>query len=148
MAIQKMSATGEKTRQKTKEAAAARSHAGSAGGASLFVALRKILQQHAASLVVVRDRPGDYYLDTKTKGPNGKPLFFGAVRTNRSSTSFHLMPIYTNPKLLDGVSEHLRARLTGKSCFQFKAIEPSLFEELSTLTEQGLAEWKREGKLG
>ena len=148
MPIQKMSMTGQKTRQMTKEAAAARTHAGSASNASLFAALRKLLLQHAPALVVARDRPGDYQLDTRVEGANGKPVYFAAVRTGRSSTSFHLMPLATSQALDATLSEHLRARLTGKSCFTFRAIEPGLFQELATLTEQALADWKREGKLG
>ena len=114
----------------------------------MFMALRKILQKHAASLVVVRDAPGDYHLDTRKKAPDGKPLFFGAVRTGRSDTSFHLTPVYTNPELLESVSAGLRARLQGKSVFNFKTKEPALFEELAALTDKCVAHWKTTGMLG
>lgn len=147
MAIPQMNAAGEKTRQKTKEASASRSKTGSAGGAALFVALRKILQRHEARLVVTRNTPGDYSLDTHTKGPNGKPLFFGGVRSGRSTTSFYLMPVYVDPALLEGASETLRSRMSGKSCFSFKTTEPALFEELAALTDKAFEAWSKSGKI-
>ncbi|KYF55659.1 hypothetical protein BE08_16370, partial [Sorangium cellulosum] len=100
----------------------------------MFEALRGILQRHARDLVVVHDTPDNYYLDTRTKGPNGKPLFFGAARAGRAYTSFYLMPVYAHPELLGDVSPDLKKRMQGKSCFNFKTSEPALFSELEALT--------------
>jgi hypothetical protein len=143
----RLNARGEKTRDRTRAATSARSSTGSAGGAELFVSLRKIFLPHAPELVVASDVPGHYSLDTHTKAPNGKPLFFGGVRAGRSATSFYLMPVYTDPDLLV-ISDHLRKRMQGKSCFAFKTIEPVLFDELSTLTARCFDEWKKAGKIG
>jgi hypothetical protein len=147
MATTKMSAAGEKTRSKTRKASSDRSNTGTAGGAALFVALRKILQRHAAECTVVRDQPGDYSLETRKNGPTGKPLFFGAVRTGRSDTSFHLNPVSTDPELLEAASDALRDRLQGKSSFVFKTTEPLLFEELAALTARCFESWKSAGKI-
>ncbi|MEO7093843.1 MAG: hypothetical protein ABI175_11375 [Polyangiales bacterium] len=143
----RLNARGEKTRDRTRAAASARSSTGSAGGAELFVSLRKIFLPHAPQLVVTADAPGNYSLDTHTSGPNGKPLFFGGVRAGRTCTSFYLMPVYTDPGLLV-ISEHLRKRMRGKSCFGFMTIEPVLFDELDTLTKRCFAAWKESGKIG
>src|SRR4051812_16906098 len=93
----RLNARGEKTRDRTRAATSARPNTGSAGDAELFVSLRKIFLPFASQLVVTRDLPGDYSLDTRTNGPGGKPLFFGGVRAGRSHTSFYLMPIYVDP---------------------------------------------------
>ncbi|XXT21651.1 hypothetical protein WME94_08825 [Sorangium sp. So ce429] len=117
------------------------------GDTSTFEALRSILQRHARDLVVVHDTPDNYYLDTRTKGPNGKPLFFGATRAGRAYTSFYLMPVYTNPELLGGISPELRKRMQGKSCFNFKTNEPALFAELEALTGRCFERWKASGQV-
>lgn len=147
MATPKMTAKGEKTTARTAAAASARSNTGTAGGAALFVALRKILKQHEASLVVARDAVGEYELTTKAKGENGKPLFFGGVRTARAHTAFFLNPLASDPELLASVSDHLRARLDGKTAFHFKTVEPVAFEELTDLTARALESFKAAGKL-
>ncbi|WP_437836775.1 hypothetical protein [Sorangium sp. So ce1153] len=121
--------------------------AGTDGKTSTFEALRSILQRHARHLVVVHDTPDNYYLDTRTKGPNGKPLFFGATRAGRAYTSFYLMPVYTNPELLGGISPELRKRMQGKSCFNFKTNEPALFAELEALTGRCFERWKASGQV-
>jgi hypothetical protein len=147
MATPKMTAKGEKTKARTAAAASARSNTGTAGGAALFVALRKILREHEASLVVARNEPGEYELTTKTKGENGKPLFFGGVRTARAHTAFFLNPLASDPELLEGMSEHLAARRDGKTAFHFKTVEPVLFEELAALTQRAFESFKKAGKL-
>jgi len=59
--------------------------------------------------------------------------------------SFHLMGVYGNPKLLDGCSEDLRARMQGKSCFNFKNADEALFAELERLTADSIAGMKKAG---
>ena len=147
MAMPKMTAKGEKIKARTNAATSARSNTGTAGGATLFATLRRILRQHEAALVVARDEAGEYELTTRTVGENGKPLFFGGVRTFRSHTAFYLNPLATNPQWVESMSEHLRKRLEGKSAFHFKTVEPVLFEELSALTARALQAWKTAGKL-
>lgn len=148
MGTPKMTVAGEKVKARTRAATSARSNTGTARGAALFVALRKILDRHADSLVVTRNVPGDYSLDARTNDASGKPLFFGSVRTSRSHTSFYLGPIASSPELLETVSPRLRERMQGKACFNFKTIETSLFEELAALTTTAFDRWKAAGKLG
>ncbi|WP_437735380.1 hypothetical protein [Sorangium sp. So ce1335] len=137
------------TSQPAKDAGAAKAPrgAGASGGAGVFEALRTILKRHARDLVVVHDTPDNYYLDTRTKGPNGKPLFFGAARAGRAYTSFYLMPVYAHPELLADASPELKKRMQGKSCFNFKASEPALLAELEALTGRCFARWKASGQI-
>ncbi|XXX78797.1 hypothetical protein WMF30_08470 [Sorangium sp. So ce134] len=131
----------------TKKAALAAKGAGGDGGSGTFEALRSILQRHARDLVVVHDTPDNYYLDTRTTAPNGKPLFFGAARAGRAYTSFYLMPVYTNPELLGGISPELKKRMQGKSCFNFKTRDPALLDELAALTGRCFEQWKSAGRV-
>lgn len=105
----------------------------------VFVALRAVMAPYGARLVVKRDTDDEYYVETARVAKNGKPGFFGAVQVKRAFVSYHLMPVYTHPELLEGVSDGLRARMHGKSCFNFKEVDPALFNELAGLTERGYA---------
>ena len=102
-----------------------------------FDDLRTIMLDIAGGLVVVRDEPGDLYVDTAHVMQNGKPLFFGAVNIRVRYVAYHLMPVYVHPPLLEGVSPLLRARMQGKSCFNFARRDAALFEELALLTKAG-----------
>jgi hypothetical protein len=54
------------------------------------------------------------------------------------------MPVYMYPELLTDISPELRKRMQGKSCFNFKKVEPGLFEELKDLTRKGVEKFKQE----
>ena len=52
----------------------------------------------------------------------------------KNYVSFHHMGVYAQPALLKGMSKELKARMQVKSCFNFKTVNPGLFEELERLT--------------
>jgi len=112
---------------------------------SVYAELHKIMAPYAAKLDTKRDDAEELYVDTRHIQKNKKPLFFGAVQIKKSYVSFHLMPVYVKPELLNSVSENLKARMQGKSCFNFKAVEPELLKELATLTKAGWASYKEQG---
>lgn len=101
---------------------------------SVFASLSSILRKHTAGLSLKVDEPGNLYIERLSPKPGAKPAFFGAVQTKKSYVSYHLMPVYEHPALLSGASEALRARMQGKSCFNFVAPDPALFAELDALT--------------
>lgn len=76
---------------------------------------------------------------------NKKPLWFGGVLIKKNYVSYHLMPVYVNPALLETVSPALKNRMQGKSCFNFRSSDPSLFNELAELTEEGFQDYKKKG---
>lgn len=111
----------------------------------LFAQLRDLLSSRRRELNCVRDEPGNLYIETRFIMGNGKPLFFAAVQTRKRYVSYHLMPVYVQPDLLDSLSPELRARMHGKSCFNFRAITPELLDELGKLTESGYASYRGAG---
>lgn len=113
----------------------------------VFQRLRAIMSASAAGLIVVRDAPGDYYLDTPHLMKNGNRLFFGAVRTGKSYVSYHLMPVYVYPGLVDSLPPELVHRMHGKSCFNFKRVDEALFGQIARLTVQGLQKYREAGYL-
>lgn len=113
--------------------------------APVYADLRRILAPYAEQLDVKRDDDSELYVDTRHLQKNKKPLFFGAVQVKKSYVSFHLMPVYLEPALLDNASAELKARMQGKSCFNFKACEPALLQELSALTKASWASYQAQG---
>ena len=113
--------------------------------ATVYAALHKILAAYAGKLDTKKDDESELYVDTKHIQKNKKPLFFGAVQIKKSYVSFHLMPVYLQPELLASVSLELKSRMQGKSCFNFTAVEPKLFKELSALAKASYGSYKEQG---
>ena len=114
---------------------------------SIFARLKPILQDYEANLEVKADEPGNYYLNTPFSEKYGKELFVGAVQTKKNYVSFHLMPVYMYPDLLDGISPGLKKRMQGKSCFNFASENDELFDELADLTRKGMERVRQENAL-
>lgn len=112
---------------------------------AVYAELRKLMAPHVPKLDVKQDTDTDLYLDTHHLQKNKRPLFFGAVQVKKSFVSFHLMPVYVKPELLDGISPELKARMQGKSCFNFTTVDAALFKELGKLTKASYASYKAQG---
>ncbi len=111
---------------------------------TVFFQLKSILSKHESEMKVKTDTDQNYYLDTFKVNPKNKaPIFFGAVQIKKNYVSYHLMPIYACPDLLDGMSDSLRKRMQGKSCFNFNTpISDELLTELEELTARGAQKFK------
>ncbi len=110
----------------------------------VFERLRDIMQRSTKQLVVTDDRRGSMTIESTDATSTGKRRWFGAVQTTENDVSYHLMPVYEHPGLLDDVSPALRARLHGKSCFNFKTIHEDVFNELESLTRQSVADFEED----
>jgi hypothetical protein len=111
--------------------------------ADTFATLRAVLERHGTRLVQIVDKPGDFQLASPTmQDRTGRPLFVAGVQMRKSYVSFHLMPVYADPSLLEGVSAGLRKRMQGKACFNFTTIDADQVKELSALTRKGFARFK------
>ncbi|MDP3518856.1 MAG: hypothetical protein Q8S94_17005 [Pseudohongiella sp.] len=111
----------------------------------VFSELRNIMAPYAAELTTQKDTNDELYVNTAHIQKNKTPLFFGAVQIKKSYVSYHLMPVYSQPALLEQVSDELKKHMQGKSCFNFKSIEPRLLDELAALTKAGYNSYKEQG---
>ena len=117
----------------------------------VFVHLKAILEPYAAyGLRVDADGPERYSLSAppSPQVPQYKQgLPFGAIRRGKAYVSYHLMPLYACPDLLDGMSPALKRRMQGKSCFNFSSptTVASVADELASLTARGLAAYRDRG---
>ena len=114
---------------------------------TVFNALKNILTPYSEDLVIVTDEAGHYYLNTAFIMKNKKPMYFGSVKINKKYVSFHLMPVYVFPELLETISPDLKHRMQGKSCFNFSKIDVHLFNELTSLTKNSVAAFTKAGYL-
>lgn len=114
----------------------------------VFEQLRKILQPFASQLIVTADTSSLYSLDGPYSEKWKKQLFFGSAQIKKNYVSFYLMPVYMYPDLLKDISPELKKHMQGKSCFNFKKVEPELFEELAELTRKGVEQFRTSKETG
>lgn len=113
--------------------------------ADVFARLRAVMDPYAGALERVVDRDEELSLNTRHVMGNGSPLWFGGVQVKKRYVSYHLMPVYVTPALLEGISPELKKRMQGKSCFNFTKADPALFEELASLTQAGFDDYRAKG---
>ena len=111
---------------------------------AVFEKLKSVLKPYAKTLTVKVDAKDTYYLDGPYFEKWKKDLFFAAAQIKKNYVSFYLMPVYMYPDLLKNISPELEKHRQGKSCFNFKKVEPELLEELAELTKKSYARFKQE----
>jgi hypothetical protein len=111
---------------------------------SVFDRLKSILQRYQDPLIITVDDSDRYFLDAPQRT---KLEAFAGIHKRKQYVSLYLMPVYTDPSLLDGVSDELKKRMQGKSCFNFRKIDENLMTELAELTERGFANFRAENNL-
>jgi hypothetical protein len=112
---------------------------------AVYDELKKLMAPYAKGTLKANETAIDFQLI----GPpapltKGRDMWFGAVRLGKAYVSYHLMPAYAFPDLLDGISPELKKRMQGKSCFNFTAIDKPLFAELKRLTKAGYERFRKE----
>lgn len=110
----------------------------------VFEELKNILRPYAERLDLRADTSDSYYLDGPYSEKWKKELFFGSAQIKKNYVSFYLMPVYMYPELLKDISPELKKHMQGKSCFNFKKVEPALFNELAALTQKGAEKFREE----
>jgi hypothetical protein len=104
--------------------------------------LKGILQKYETGKLKGTDSPGKYTLAGPSPMRRGQDLWFGAVTTQKTYVSYHLMPVSGCRELVEGLSPALKKRMQGKACFNFTAVDEPLFEELAALTDRGYQRFK------
>lgn len=141
-----MPAKTPKPKTGTRKPAAKKPGAEAGAFPDVFARLKAILLPYAAEMIVVKDDPTWYYLDSKLIGHNKKPIMFAAVRLGKAYVSYYLMCVYSDDKWLAEMSPELQKRMQGKACFNFTAIDEPLFEQLEAITKSA-AEFYENGGL-
>jgi hypothetical protein len=120
---------------------------------AIFQRLRHILHQRADGLSEVDESPRRYSLVGEVGqatvqawgGRKKRPTIPVAwVETGKAYVSYHLMGI-ENPDLCSSMSNELKARMHGKTCFNFKTGDEALFKELETVTARSISAFMTAG---
>lgn len=99
---------------------------------AVFGELRQRILSVSGGMQVARDDPGHLILKTGWNEPGkDEPAWFAAVQLRKNYVSCHLMPLYALPALREAVPAELLKRMQGKSCFNFKKVDPDLFDVLA-----------------
>ena len=112
---------------------------------AILIRLREILEPHSARLKVTADAPDHYCLELPYSPKFKKAFPVAWVKIGKAYVSYHFMPVYMLPKLRERMSDELRARMQGKSCFNFKVLDETLLKELDQLTAEGFAMSRKAG---
>ncbi len=100
----------------------------------VFSKLRAILEGNAGRLVVSENSATRYCLQGGSHPKHKTPMPIAWVEIGKNYVSYHHMGVYARPDLLKGISKKLKARMQGKSCFNFTSLDEELFAELEVLT--------------
>jgi hypothetical protein len=109
----------------------------------VFQDLKAIMQPLEKDLVLEKDASDTYYLNVHFKREDGYQAAFGGVEVKKNYVSYHLMPVYEYPELLENLSPTLKKRMQGKSCFNFTKVDTETLQELETLTQKGFEAFKK-----
>jgi hypothetical protein len=110
----------------------------------IFNHLKTILEELVPPFTVQVNTPDNYSLNAPSTSRYSNGFFFGAVQLRKNYVSYHLMPIYMYPDLLESVSDRLKKRMQGKSCFNFTILDEELVEELAQLTTAGIKRFRKD----
>ena len=105
----------------------------------LFEKLTNLFRRFEHEMQVKSDTADKYYLEEAIS--NDKLQMFASVQIKKNYISVYLMPVYCQPTLLDDISDDLRKRMQGKSCFNFTKDEQvpwTEFEALITASRRSL----------
>lgn len=114
---------------------------------TVFEHLKNILKPYAPNLTITADTSNSYSLDGPYSEKWKKQLFFASAVVKKNYVSYYLMPVYMYPELLQDISPELKKHMQGKSCFNFKKVEPDLFGELTELTRKSAKKFQQENPL-
>jgi hypothetical protein len=104
---------------------------------AVYSALREILKPYQEDLAVKTDKPGHFWLETRSPSLNGRRLFFAAAKIKKKYVSYYLPALYMFPELSNRISPALRKTMQGQSCFNFTALDLECLQELEKLTQAG-----------
>lgn len=121
---------------------------------TVFSRLKTILQNHAGNYIIKPDTNDSYGLQGKP-GPAALKAWGGKLKKpvmpvawieiGKAYVSYHVMGLYTNTALKNSMSKELKARMQGKTCFNFKRSNETLFKELEQLTAKANDNFKKLG---
>jgi hypothetical protein len=101
----------------------------------LMTGLRALLEPYEGRL----ERAQIYGIDVLKRPGAKKHDWFAGVRPGKGTAKLMILPIKTNPELLESLSPALRKRQSGDALFTLKPGDDALIPELGELLERAFA---------
>jgi len=99
--------------------------------------LRAVLEPYLGRL-----EPFEVYGVEMLRRPGaGAHDWFAGVRAGGNSVKFSLLPMYTHPDLIEGISWELRKNKSGASVFTFTTIDTQVLAELEALVARAFDDY-------
>ncbi|MEL7310422.1 MAG: DUF1801 domain-containing protein [Pseudomonadota bacterium] len=102
--------------------------------ATLFKKLTDLFRPYEKDMQIKTDTDDKYYIEEALS--SDKLQMFASVQIKKNYISVYLMPVYCQPELLEGISDDLKKRMQGKSCFNFTQDEQVPWAEFKALIKQ------------
>ena len=112
---------------------------------TVFAQLKSLMTPYQDALILKTDESDNYSLITHFTRADGYQFWFGSVQIKKNYVSYHLVPVYMHPELLETVTPELRKRMQGKACFNFCTISAFQLEDLRLATNAGFEYLKAKG---
>ena len=119
-----------------------------------FELLCAMLRDHAEGLTVAEDSANRFCLEAVPGlatlaawgGKARRPAIPVAwVERGKTYVGYHLMGLNGNSALVDRLSDGLKARMQGKTCFNFRRASEAPLDELNEVTAASIAALRRAG---
>ncbi len=121
----------------------------------IFIEIKKILENQSEGLIAREEvigskakikKPGYHlYVEEEVSlfGKKPQQTYVAGVIQNKNYVSFHLMPIYSDPELIEDVIPELKKYMKGKSCFNIKKTSENLLKSVITVLNNGIQIYKK-----
>jgi hypothetical protein len=123
---------------------------GQPGLLPIFEEIKRMLSGYVKGNYIVRaDGPGNYSIYYNKEVSIGRKKFpelaFATILVQKGYVGLYFFPVYTNPRLKEGIPERLLKCLQGKTCFYIKKKEAALMKAIENLLGSGYAFYKSKG---
>ena len=121
----------------------------------IFIEIKKILENQSDGLTARKEvlgssvkikKPGFHLYgeeEVSLFGKKPQQTYVAGVIQQKNYVSFYLMPIYSDPELIEDVIPELKKYLKGKSCFNIKKSSKNLLKNVRTVLNNGIQIYKK-----
>ncbi|MFW9950053.1 MAG: hypothetical protein ACFFKA_08005 [Candidatus Thorarchaeota archaeon] len=119
----------------------------------IFIEIKKILEKNSANLFKTteyigsqaKQKPGFHLYGNKEVslfGKRSQKTYIAGVIQQKNYVSIYFSPIYSHPDEFEDISQNLKKKLKGKSCFNISKLNPQLLDEIETVLKKGFDKYK------